>query len=72
MSTDIFQNKDETRQGPDPYAHLTPLQVYLAASLPLTCATLMVWACFHWWEKHKEKLKKLRTLAQRAPSMFQV
>ena len=58
MSTDIFESgSDVTHPGPDPYAYLTPLQLYLAASLPLTFVTILIWAALHWLEKHKEKLK---------------
>ncbi|KAL8713930.1 MAG: hypothetical protein Q9220_002076 [cf. Caloplaca sp. 1 TL-2023] len=42
MSTDIFQSQSPKRSTPDPYAHLTPLQLYLAASLPLTLVTILV------------------------------
>ncbi|MCJ1391816.1 hypothetical protein MMC18_004683 [Xylographa bjoerkii] len=58
MSTEIFQ-ADATRSGgPDPYARLNPIQVYLALSLPLTVAVLLFWACFHLWEMRHEKQKK--------------
>ena len=58
MSTDIFNlDNDLTNPGPNPYAHLSPLQLYLAASLPLTFVTILVWAALHWLEKHKESLK---------------
>lgn len=58
MSTDIFQSdKDLAHPGPDPYAHLSPLQLYLVASLPLTFVTIIIWAALHWLEKHKESLK---------------
>ena len=57
MSTEIFQSDSNNNQGPDPYAHLSPLQLYLVASLPLTFVTILVWAALHWLEKHKEKLK---------------
>ena len=58
MSTDIFEsNNDISNPGPDPYAYLSPLQLYLAASLPLTFVTILIWAALHWLEKHKENLK---------------
>ncbi|KAL8702870.1 MAG: hypothetical protein Q9201_003961 [Fulgogasparrea decipioides] len=57
MSTDIFQTDGPGHPKPDPYAHLSPLQMYLAASLPLTFITILIWAALHWLEKHKEKLK---------------
>ena len=60
MSTAIFQssgNDNMKHPGPDPYAHLSPLQLYLAASLPLTFVTIIVWAVLHWMEKHKETVK---------------
>ncbi len=58
MSTDIFERADGIKHpGPDPYAHLSPLQLYLVASLPLTFITILVWAGLHWLEKHREKLK---------------
>ncbi|KAL9612989.1 MAG: hypothetical protein Q9167_002466 [Letrouitia subvulpina] len=74
MSTAIFQpsGNDESiakHPGPDPYAHLSPLQVYLAVSLPLTFVTIMVWAFLHWLEKHKEKIK---AQAHRLESLLRV
>ncbi|KAG6989005.1 hypothetical protein G7Y79_00066g095230 [Physcia stellaris] len=58
MSTDIFgSNNDLSNPGPNPYAYLSPLQLYLAASLPLTFVTILIWAALHWLEKHKENLK---------------
>ena len=57
MSTDIFQSDSQEHKGPDPYAHLSPLHLYLIASLPLTLVTVLIWAALHWLEKHKEKLK---------------
>lgn len=58
MSTDIFESaNDLEHSGPDPYVHLSPLQLYLVASLPLTFITILVWAGLHWLEKHREKLK---------------
>lgn len=57
MSTDIFHLDSDNRQGPDPFAHLSPLQLFLTASLPLTFATVLIWAALHWLEKHGEKLK---------------
>lgn len=62
MSTAIFEpsaNNESTAKHPrpDPYAHLSPLQVYLAISLPLTFVTIVVWAFLHWQEKRKEKFK---------------
>lgn len=71
MSTNIFQNKDISHPGPNPYTHFSPLQVYLAASLPLTFITLVIWGLFHWWEKRKERLKKLWSDAQRSMPTFQ-
>lgn len=74
MSTAIFQSEDvpAENKGPDPYAHLSPLQVYLAASLPLTFVTLTVWAVLHWLERHKEKMKRLKSTLQRAQASFMV
>ena len=57
MSTYIIQSNSNEHPGPDPYAHLSPLQLYLFASLPLTFVTILIWATLHWLEKHKEKLK---------------
>ena len=58
MSTDIFEvDSNLTNPGPNPYAHLSPLQLYLVASLPLTFVTILIWAALHWLEKHKEALK---------------
>ena len=57
MSTDIFHWNSDNRQGPDPFARLSPLELYLIASLPLTFATVLIWAALHWLEKHQEKLK---------------
>ena len=58
MSTDIFgSHNDLTNPGPNPYARLSPLQLYLAASLPLTFVTILIWAALHWLERHKEALK---------------
>ncbi|KAL9632727.1 MAG: hypothetical protein Q9164_005135 [Protoblastenia rupestris] len=59
MSTDVFQTNNDSREGPDPYAGLTPLQLYLASSLPLTTVTLLFWAAFHLYERQKEKEKKI-------------
>ena len=68
MSTDIFQASDMEglRKGPNPYAHLTPLQVYLAASLPLTFVTLTIWAILHYIERHREELHRLKSHLQQA------
>ena len=57
MSTEIFQSASVKNPGPDPFAHLSPLQLYLVASLPLTFVTILIWAALHWLEKHKEKVK---------------
>lgn len=57
MSTDVFHSASIKYPGPDPFAHLSPLQVYLVASLPLTFVTILIWAALHWLEKHKEKVK---------------
>ena len=65
MSTDIFQNKDVKSPGPNPFSDLSPLQVYLAASVPLTVITLIVWAAFHWWEKRREIKNQLKSYAER-------
>ena len=69
MSTEIFQSDNNNNSEPDPYAHLTPLQLYLVASLPLTFVTILVWAALHWLEKHKEKLK---AHAHRVESLLKV
>lgn len=58
MSTDIFQSDYTGRAEANPYAHLNPVQVYLALSLPLTVVTLLFWAGFHFWEMRHEKQKK--------------
>ncbi|MCJ1454215.1 hypothetical protein MMC28_004566 [Mycoblastus sanguinarius] len=58
MSTDMFGSDYTGRHGPNPYANLNPLQIYLALSLPLTAATLLFWAGFHLWEMRHEKQKK--------------
>lgn len=65
MSTDIFQDEDARHSGPNPYNHMTPLQVYLAASLPLTAITLAVWGIFHWIERNKERMDKFKAIAER-------
>ncbi len=65
MSTSIFQNKDIANPGPNPFAKMSPLQIYLAASVPLTLITLMIWAAFHWWEKRKENFSKHKSYAER-------
>jgi len=57
MSTDIFQWDHAKHSGPDPFTHLSPLQLYLATSLPLTFVTIMIWAALHKLEKYKEKLR---------------
>lgn len=66
MSTDIFQDKEAAHPGPNPFSTLSPLQVYLAASLPLTFVTLMIWASFHWVERNKERMRSLVSQAKRA------
>ena len=58
MSTEIFQSDFTEDRIPSPYAHLNPIQIYLALSLPLTVVTLLLWATFHFWEVHREKEKK--------------
>ncbi|KAL8740662.1 MAG: hypothetical protein Q9190_006659 [Brigantiaea leucoxantha] len=73
MSTSIFESDDNSagssaHPSPNPYAHLSPLQLYLATSLPLTFVTILIWAFLHWLEKHKEKLK---AQAHRIESKFQ-
>lgn len=65
MSTDIFQSEDARKSGPDPYEKMSPLQVYLAASLPLTLITLTVWGIFHWIERNKERIENVKSLATR-------
>lgn len=65
MSTNIFQNQKVSNQGPNPFTKLSPLQFYLAASLPLTLITLIIWASFHWWEKRKEVNTKLKSCVKR-------
>ena len=65
MSTDIFQNKSTVDRGPNPFAILSPLQFYLAASLPLTLITLLIWAAFHWWQKRQDHLRKFRSYLER-------
>lgn len=65
MSTDIFQSEDARHHGPDPYDNMTPLQVYLAASLPLTLVTLAVWGIFHWIERNRERMENVKSLAKR-------
>ena len=58
MSTDIFHiNQNSNHPGPNPFIHLSPLQVYLAASLPLTTVVILIWAALHWLEQHRESLK---------------
>lgn len=57
MSTDIFQSHDAGPGRPNPYAYLTPLQLYLVLSLPLTVVALLFWAGFHVWDIHHEKQK---------------
>ena len=58
MSTEIFQVDYTGPKMPNPYARLSPLQIYLALSLPLTIVTLLFWAGFHLWEAHQEKQRK--------------
>ena len=67
MSTDIFHNDGDGAgpRGPDPFAHMTPLQVFLAASLPLTFVTLSIWAVLLWMEGHKQRVKKLESMLER-------
>ena len=58
MSTDVFQS-DYTGSGrPNPFAHLNPVQIYLALSLPLTVIALLFWAGFHIWETRRENKRK--------------
>ena len=47
MSTHVFELDYEGRRKGNPYARLSPWQIYLAMSLPLTAITLSVWAVFH-------------------------
>ena len=58
MSTEIFSSDYTGRGMPNPYAHLNPVQIYFALSLPLTVITLLFWAGFHLWEMRHEKQKK--------------
>lgn len=58
MSTDIFQQDYVGRARSNPYKHLSPIQIYLALSLPLTVATLCFWGVFHLWEMRREKQKE--------------
>ncbi|KAL8934993.1 MAG: hypothetical protein Q9211_004938 [Gyalolechia sp. 1 TL-2023] len=60
MSTDIFQQDYNGRRQSNPYAHLNPVQIYLALSLPLTVVTLLFWAAIHSWEMRREKQKEQR------------
>ncbi|KAL8743689.1 MAG: hypothetical protein Q9184_008083, partial [Pyrenodesmia sp. 2 TL-2023] len=55
MSTDVFEVDYKGRSQENPYVHLSPWQIYLALSLPLTAVTLLVWAMFHFWEMRREK-----------------
>ena len=57
MSTDVFELDYGGRREGNPYARLSPWQIYLAMSLPLTAVTLFVWAVFHFWEMRREKPK---------------
>ena len=57
MSTAIFQSDSTAPETPNPYAHLNPVQIYLAMSLPLTVVTLLFWAGFHFWEVRLERQK---------------
>ncbi|KAL8649189.1 MAG: hypothetical protein Q9210_004553 [Variospora velana] len=57
MSTDVFEVDYKGRSQKNPYANLSPWQIYLALSLPLTAVTLLVWAIFHFWEMRREKPK---------------
>lgn len=57
MSTDVFEVDYKGRPQENPYVHLSPWQIYLALSLPLTAVTLLVWAMFHFWEMRREKSK---------------
>ena len=58
MSTDIFQPSDgPAPPSPDPESHLSPLHFYLAASIPLTFVTILIWAALHWLEKSRESFK---------------
>ncbi|KAL9633427.1 MAG: hypothetical protein Q9164_004707 [Protoblastenia rupestris] len=65
MSTDIFQNLNNHPSAPDPYRNLGPLQLYLALSLPLTFATLLVYAYFHFLEIRREQLEKTKYYASK-------
>ena len=57
MNTDIFQSSTIKNPGLNPYNYLSPLQLYLVASLPLTFVTILIWAALHWLEKRKEQVK---------------
>ncbi|KAI4256438.1 MAG: hypothetical protein L6R42_006224 [Xanthoria sp. 1 TBL-2021] len=57
MSTDVFGLDYTGRAQENPYTRLSPWQIYLALSLPLTAVTLLVWAMFHLWEMRREKPK---------------
>ncbi|KAL8896164.1 MAG: hypothetical protein Q9207_007845 [Kuettlingeria erythrocarpa] len=57
MSTDVFELDYKGQPQANPYARLSPWQIYLALSLPLTAVTLLVWAVFHFWEMRREKPK---------------
>lgn len=58
MSTDIFQQDYKGRSESNPFTRLSPVQIYLALSLPLTIVTLLVWASFHFWEMRRERRKE--------------
>ena len=64
MGTDIFQSDYQGTDTPKPYAHLGPLSIYLALSLPLTVGTLLFWLAFHYWETRSEKLKQNKQIAK--------
>lgn len=58
MSTAIFGSGNSGHQGPNPFALLNPVQIYLALSLPLTAVTLLVWGGLHLLEMRREKQRK--------------
>ncbi len=62
MSTSIFQSDSDSDYSKpsrlNVHAHLSPVQIYLSLSLPLTIVTLLFWAGFHYWEMRHEKEKQ--------------
>ena len=57
MSTAIFQMNGSEPLSPDPYKYLTPVQLFLAITLPLTAFTLSIWAVFHQRQRFSMRLK---------------